>query len=383
MQIKSVEVKAVRIPMSGQQRNARRTWTHKPMLFCFVTAEDGTVGVGEGWTSYASTAALQATIEDDVAPLVVGRTLEEARDLNARVRDACVMSGRYGILAVALSAVEMALWDIRARQEGVPLWQLLGGTSAEVPVYASGGLYAPDKTPERLGEELVSYVQRGHRRVKIKVGGADHDTDVARVAASRAAIGPDVDLYVDAHYTKDEEAAARFADALVPHAVGWFEAPIIPDDWKGHDRLAARAPIPLCGNETLPWRTSFARLAEAGVGYLMPDVSACGGVEETLAVGNIAQEAGAELTLHSSSSAVLFLASLHVAAAHPAAHSVEFHMMHNWFYDLAGLDAVEVVEGRLRIPDRPGLGLDPHALAAALEAPMRGVGEESPVLKHG
>lgn len=99
----------------------------------------------------------------------------------------------------------------------------------------------------------------------------------------------------------------------------------------------------------------------------MPDVSACGGIEEALAIGDIAQDAGAELTLHSSSSAVLFLASLHVAAAHAATHSVELHMMHRWFYDIAGLDTLKVSGGQLTIPDRPGLGIEPIELLHVLD----------------
>lgn len=368
MRIISISVRSVRMPMSGGQRNARRTWTHKPMLFCFVTLENGSVGVGEGWTSYASTNALRATIDDDVAPLVLGRALDDTGDLNRLMRDSCVMSGRYGISAVALSAVEMALWDLRAQVEGVPLWSLLGGSSNRVPVYASGGLYGPTKTPDDLGAELRSYVDAGHTRVKLKVGGASHQEDVARVSAARQAVGPNTSLLVDAHYTLSEAEALRFAEAVAPFDVGWLEAPILPDDWKGHDRLAAACPLPLCGNETLPWRTSFERLAEAGVQYLMPDVSACGGIEETMAVGDIAKQHGKPLTLHSSSSAVLFLASLHVGAAHPATHSVEYHQMHTWFNDIANISSDMVHEGSITLADRPGLGIDANRLMDALAA---------------
>ena len=278
MKITRIEVVTAVRPMAGAQRNARRAWSEKAFLFCFVTGEDGLVGVGEGWTSYASPRALAATVEDDVAPRALGRTLGELlgpEGLNPAIRDACVMSGRYGILAVALSAVEMALHDLAARAEGVPLWRWLGATNPRVPVYASGGLYAPGKTPGDLGREAAGWVAEGHRAVKIKVGGASEAEDLARVAACREAVGPDVALMVDAHYTMDVERAVRFAEGLAAHDVTWLEAPILPDDWRGHDALAVRSPIALCGNETLPWRDGFARLADAGVRYLMPDLSAC------------------------------------------------------------------------------------------------------------
>jgi L-alanine-DL-glutamate epimerase-like enolase superfamily enzyme len=367
MQVQSVEVRAVRMPMAGGQRNARRTWTHKPMLFCFVTLDNGAMGVGEGWTSYASSRALQATIEDDVAPLVIGRRLDDLKDLNRQVRDSCVMSGRYGISAVALSAVEMAHWDLRAQAQAVPFWKLLGGRSNQVPVYASGGLYGPRKSPSDLGEELQGYVAAGHTWVKLKIGGASPGEDVARVAAARQAIGPDTRLYVDAHYTLSEAEALAFVDKTAAYDIGWLEAPIVPDDWQGHQRLARACQLPLCGNETLPWRTSFQALAEAGVHYLMPDVSACGGIEETMAIGDLAQSHGGKLTLHSSSSVVLFLASLHVGAAHPATHTVEHHQMHTWFNEVAGIGPDSVSDGHFTLPDRPGLGIDARDLLAALD----------------
>ncbi len=365
MHIKEVEVRTLRLPVEGGHRNARRTWTEKPLLFCFVTLEDGRTGIGEGWTSYASPRALAATIEDDVAPHIVGRDLDAVRDLPERIRDACVMSGRYGVLAVALSAVEMALWDLRARSVGEPLWRFLGGRDGNVPVYASGGLYGLDKTPDRLGEELAGYVAQGHTRVKMKVGGASPDEDVARVAAARSAIGPDIGLSVDAHYTMGEDVALAFARTVAPNRLDWLEAPILPTDYQGYARLAQTSPIPLCGNETLPWRDGFAQLADAGVRYLMPDVSACGGIAETMAIGELASKSGAGLTLHSSSSIVLLLASLHVAAAHPATHSVELHMMHRWFHELVDPELLAVSNGMVSLGEEPGLGLDPAGLQAA------------------
>ena len=368
MHVARIETHVVVLPMAGGQRNARRTWTRKAFLFCFVTADDGRVGIGEGWTSYASSRALAATIEDDVAPLVEGQEVDALLSgdaLNRAVRDACVMSGRYGILAVALSAVEMALHDLAARAAGLPLWRHLGGTTPSVPVYASGGLYREGATPEDLGREVAGWVASGHRAVKIKVGGASEHEDVARVAACRAAIGPGTALMVDAHYTLDVARALSLARRMAPHDVAWLEAPIRPDDWRGHDALAAESPVPLCGNETLPWRDGFARLGEAGVAYLMPDVSACGGIAETLAVDAVAARAGARLTLHSSSSVVLFLASLHVAAACRALHSVEMHMMHRWFYDLMP-GAFGLRKGTVTLGEAPGLGVDPEALRDVL-----------------
>ncbi len=358
MRIKAVKVAFVERSMPGNLRNARRRWTTKAMLFCFVEADDGRLGIGEGWTSYASPRALAATIEDDVAPLVVGRQLDEAFDIAGRCRDACVMSGRYGITAVALSAVEIALHDLRAKAAHEPLWRQLGGLEPRVPVYASAGLYRTDDAGPSLGNELRGYVDAGFRAVKIKVGGAPLAVDLDRIEEARDAIGPGIGLMVDAHYSFTFERAMAFAEAAAAYDLVWFEAPLAPTDYDGYAKLAAHSPIPLCGNETLPWREPFRHLADAGVRYLMPDVSACGGVGETLAIGAVAEAGGSAVTLHSSSSVVLFLASLHAAAAMPAAHSVEFHQMHRWYFDLVPPDTFALSDGCVVLGDQPGLGVE-------------------------
>lgn len=370
MRITSVAVRTLRLAMPGDARNARRRWTEKSILLCFVETDAGLTGVGEGWTSYASPRALTATIEDDVAPLIVGRDLDDIDDLEETCRRSCVMSGRYGITAVALSAVEIALWDLKAQAAGLPLWRYLGGAVPRVPVYASGGLYRDGAGPDALAREMTGYRDLGFTAVKIKIGGAPLNEDIARIAAVRRALGPAPALLVDAHYTMTVDGALRFADAADPYKVGWLEAPILPTDWEGHRHLAEASPIPLCGNETLPWRDGFMRLIDAGVRYIMPDVSACGGIAETLAIGRAAHAAGRTLTLHSSSSIVLFLASLHVAAAIGEGCSVESHMMHRWLFDLMPQETFAVADGAVTLGNRPGLGLSitPDALDARTAA---------------
>lgn len=356
MRVKSVSVHRLSFEMGGGQRNARRTWTQKDIVLVFVETDCGLVGVGEGWTSYASPRALQAMIEDDIAPLVVGQSPEIVTTLRQSCRQACIMSGRYGITAVALSAVEMGLWDLMAKAQEVPLFELLGGKAGPIPVYASAGLYGPGKTAADAGKEMAGYVAEGFTSVKMKVGGAPLEEDIARIAAARDAIGEGISLMVDAHYTMTREEALRFAEAAAPHDVSWLEAPISPTDYKGYRWLAERSPVPLCGNETLCWREPFETLIEAGMRFIMPDVSACGGISESLLIADAAAKAGRLFTLHSSSSIVLFMASLHVALAAKALHSVEFHMLHRWLYEL-GDDAFAVENGMVTLSARPGLGL--------------------------
>ena len=173
---------------------------------------------------------------------------------------------------------------------------------------------------------------------------------------------------VDAHHTLDVERPARLSDGLARHGVAWPEASIRPDDRRGHGALAARSPVPPCGNETLPRRDGFERPAEAGVATHMPDLSACGGAAGTLALGDIAHEAGAGLTLHSPSSAVPSPASLHKAAVRPATCSVEMHRLHRWFEELTP-PGLARRDGALTLADGPGIGIDSEALRGAVEGP--------------
>lgn len=371
MRIRSAQVCAVEMEMPGKLRNARRRWTRKQMLFVFLEGDDGLLGIGEGWTSYASPRALQATIEDEILPLVIGADTAEAPQILEQARQSCAMSGRYGITAVAVSAVEIAMWDLAAKAAGQPLFRFLGGNDNRVPVYGSAGLYHETDDRNALGRELAGYIAQGFTAVKMKIGGATLEEDVARVAAARAALGPEPVLTVDAHYTLDLDSALRFAERAAEHNLAWLEAPLMPTDYAGTAKLAAASAIPICGNETLPWRDPFFELmARDALAFVMPDLSACGGVLETRAVAQEAARRGLMTTLHSSSSVVLFAASLHVAASLPRLHSVEYHMMHRWFYDLAPAWLHRVEDGLVSLGEEPGIGiaLTPEDLAAARAA---------------
>ena len=358
--VRRVTVRLIEREMTGGLRNPRQRWTKKRILLCFVESEGGLVGVGEAWVSGGSPRAIQAIIEDDLAPLVVGRAPSEVTGIAHQVARRTEMSGWSGAVAAAWSAVDMALWDLAARQAGLPLYQMLGAASDRVFTYASAGLYGETKTLDDLAAEMRGYVEQGFGAVKMKVGGAPLNEDIERVQVVRDAIGPDTKLMVDALNNLDVAEAVAMARAFERFDIHFFEAPVSPYDAAGQARVARASAIPICGNENQAWLHYFRRLIDAhAVHYVQFDLAACGGITEAMRIAHYAQAHHLPITLHASSTSILFAATLHLAAACPNTHSVEYHMLHQWLFDLApdGIFAPEA-GGFLRPPERPGIGIE-------------------------
>jgi len=165
---------------------------------------------------------------------------------------------------------------------------------------------------------------------------------------------------VDANYMLNVPDALRMARAFAPFEVYWLEAPVPPGDVAGQAVINDRSPIPVCGNETEFGLAGFRRLVEArAVEYVQPDVAVCGGVSETCRIASLAAAHNLPVTLHSSSTAVLFAASLHVAAAIPNLESVEYHMLHQWLFDRLPADTFKPSDGGLVAPPPgPGIGVE-------------------------
>lgn len=264
----------------------------------------------------------------------------------------------------ALSAVDIALWDLNARRARLPLWQYLGASDAEsVPAYASGGYYSPGKTHEDLAEEMAGYIALGFDAVKMKIGAADKSVDRARVAAVRDAIGYDVKLMLDANNAwATTLEAGEHIKALEQFAPFWIEEPFMPDEIKNHARLARMTSIPVVTGEIEQGRWRHRALLEAGAtAVLQADAAVCGGITEYRRIAATAACYGISMAPH-------WFADLHVhlAASTPNTLFVEFFPNDDVFNFVKLLNAeLEVIApGRLRLPTTPGLGfaLEPAKL---------------------
>ena len=255
---------------------------------------------------------------------------------------------RGGLGAVGRAAVDVALWDLKARVAGLPLATLLGGARDRLPVYNTdvGWLNAP---LEAMVDESVAAVERGFRGIKIKVGKPSPAEDVRRVAAVRQAIGPDVALMVDANQAWTAAEAISRGRRLEEFNLGWLEEPLPADDVGGHAQVRQALSMPLAIGETLYSSQTFREYAERGaVSIMQPDVGRVGGVTEWMRVANLASTYNMHVSPH-----YLMEIHLHLAAAVPNALWVEY---------IPPLDAVlseplQLVDGHFVVPDRPGHGV--------------------------
>lgn len=368
MKVTRVAAYSVRKKVSGNLWNPQTKWTEKEAVIAVVETDAGIAGVGEAWTFGGGSAPVIAMIED-LARHVVGRDPEMISAIWHDMHRTHVVSAKGGFLFHAISAIDVALWDVIGKHLGRPVYKLLGGHSDRLLAYASGGLYGKDKSEADLAREMASYVERGFRAVKIKIGGAAVDEDLRRIAAVRDAVGPDVALMVDGVWAYAARDAIDLARRAEPYHLEYFEAPVPADDIEGCARVNRDGGVPVCGHDHGSGLDFYRRLIEAeAVDYVLVAPIACGGVSEAMRIAAVAKAAYLPCTLHSSSTIVSFLACLHLGAALGNCHSVEFHQVHQMMFDVVPPDLFALRDGYVSVPDRPGLGIDLDAQALAAVA---------------
>lgn len=374
MRIKSAQAWWVRIPIetARQHRSDFGTLTTFDAAILRIETDDGLVGWGEGKNAAGSAgtyAALVHLLNNEIAPRLIGRDPADIVQIwemlyNGVRYETAAAEGhampelsRRGLSVAAISAVDIALWDILGKSLGQPVWRLLGGRKADrMPAYASGGWADVDK----IGEQLQSYIAAGgFRAVKMRVGamdGAPH-ISAARVKAARAALGPDVQLMVDAHGTYTVADAKRFVQLVSDCDLTWFEEPVIADDKAGMAEVRLHGPVPIAAGESEATRFAFRDLAMLkSADVFQPDPAFCGGITEAMRIGTIASAFNLRFAPHLWAGAPCFFAGLHVCAASPASFIIEYSLGANpMIHDLAQ-EEISVADGMIEIPDRPGLG---------------------------
>jgi L-alanine-DL-glutamate epimerase-like enolase superfamily enzyme len=267
-----------------------------------------------------------------------------------------------GEVLCAISGVDVALWDIAGKALGVPTYKLLGGGVRErIRAYGSGG-WAP---PGRAGDELGSYAAKGFTAVKMRVGGLDDEDlpnrSVARVREVRAAIGPTVDLAIDAHGALTAPQAIQLARLVEDQRIAWFEEPVIAsDDPAGLAEVRRATTIPISTGENEQTRFAFAELIAARAADIyQPDIAIAGGLTETRRIATLAHTAGFAAIPHVWGSAILWAASLQYAAATPCCTIFEFGQAYSpLLYDLLTTEVKVDPDGFVTIPTGPGLGVE-------------------------
>jgi L-alanine-DL-glutamate epimerase-like enolase superfamily enzyme len=339
--------------------------THGAMTaFELVTARvfdaDGAEGVGYTYTVGTGGAAVHALVARYLAPLLEGK---EASLIEARWREmwwALHYGGRGGPVSLAVSAVDIALWDLAARRAGQPLWRHLGGFDPKVPAYAGG--IDLDLPLDALLRQTDDNLAKGFRAIKMKVGRPRLAEDVDRVAAMKAHLGADVPLMVDANMRWTTDEAVRAARALAPHGIFWLEEPVLPEDVAGHARVVREGGVPVASGENLHTLHEFAALiAGGGVTFPEPDVTNCGGVTIFMKVAHLAEAHHLPVTSHGAHDV-----TVHLLAALPNRSYLEAH---GFGLERFLAEPLRLEEGNAIAPERPGHGIDFDWEALAKLAP--------------
>jgi L-alanine-DL-glutamate epimerase-like enolase superfamily enzyme len=360
MKITEVRPYVVTRHYDGSLRNPLHSWSGKSYFLVSVHTEDGSFGLGEMFLDgQSSPQVLEIFMCEEVAPLVIGEDAQAIGAIRQRFARRMSLSGNAGALSCAMSAIDIALWDLLGKATGLPVWKLMGGCLDRVQVYASGGMYGASITPASLASDMSRAVAAGLGGAKIKAAGATLGEDIERITAVREAIGPGKRLMIDAMFVPDLPAAIRLAKAIEPYDIYFLEAPTDPRDLRGWGAIRKATEIPLAGPE-LQWSADVMRdfLTTDAVQFLQFDVTLAGGLSQGRDLAALARSFHRTVTLHCSTSAIGTAATAQLAAAVPNCDSVEYHAMHHGLHGRLFSSGWRFENGALVIPDRPGLGLD-------------------------
>jgi L-alanine-DL-glutamate epimerase-like enolase superfamily enzyme len=347
--IDRIDVSVYKVPTDSHESDGTYEWDATTMV---LVEASGGGKTGLGYT-YADTATAQL-VRDTLARVVKGRDAMAVPGAWSAMVAANRNLGRPGVASMAISAVDTALWDLKAKLLDVSLVTLLGAVRDAAPVYGSGGFTS--YSDRQLRDQLSGWVEAGIPRVKMKIGRNPAD-DVGRVQAARKAIGPDANLFVDSNGAYSRKQALAMAEAFVGSDVSWFEEPVSSDDLDGLRLLRDRAPagMDIAAGEYGYDLFYFERMLEAGaVDVLQADGTRCGGITGYLRAGVLCDARGLPFSAHCAPSL-----HAHASCALPAFRHLEYFHDHERIEHLFFDGVLTPVAGALRPdPDRPGLGLE-------------------------
>ncbi|MBZ8134286.1 mandelate racemase/muconate lactonizing enzyme family protein [Afifella sp. IM 167] len=367
IELESVTARVFRFPLEVPVRTSFGTMRDRPAVLVEARAKDGARGLGEVWCNFPSVGAEHRArlVNKICAPLLTARSFsrpaEAFEHLTASLAVLALQTGEDGPLAQAIAGIDIALWDLAARQAGMPLNLFLGGEAVEeVGAYASG--LNPDM-PEKLA---LQRARDGHTAFKLKVGFGE-ETDLTNVKRLRAVLGAGVRLMVDANQAWNLETAARMADRLAEHRIDWLEEPMRadtpPEDWRA---LAARSPIKLAAGENIRGGNAFSTVISAGaISVIQPDLAKWGGFTGCLPVARSAIAAGRRYCPHFLGGGIGLIASLHLLAAAGGDGLLEIDSNPNPLREMMAAPFPALSDGRIIVPSEPGLGVTPDLAALA------------------
>lgn len=358
--IKSIRLRAS-IPPQGRFVSRSGQRSHRSTLLVQVVTDEGITGIG---SCSGNGAILEVVIERVLKPLLIGKSPCEIKELweTSYFHSVAKELGSRGLGVVALSGVDVALWDILGKAKGEPLFKLLGGAARDkVSVYATA-LYP--EAPAEVAKKALAFAEKGFRAAKIKVG-FDLARDIEIVRAVRAELGSDFTLMTDANQGYTLGVALKAAEAFAACGAAFLEEPLFVEDIKGHAALRAQGKVPIALGENLHTRFAFENfIARGAVDILQPDVARAGGISEVVEIAGLAARHGLLVSFHTWGDAVALAASLHLAAALKNSGIMELDCTENPLRSELLTEPLEAQDGFMSPPEGAGLGieLDPKAL---------------------
>jgi D-galactarolactone cycloisomerase len=318
--------------------------------------EDGVRGYGE---CFGLPHPLPATnlVTHVIAPALEGLEITEPAEMTRVLRDYFFAMGHTrGPAMEAISGVDIALWDLKARAANQPLATHLGGTPGPVPTYVSPIAFR--STPDETAADARTYVEEGYTAFKLKVG-RGIATDLIHIEAARSAVGS-MPLYLDVNCGYDVPTAIAFARELKQFDIGWLEEPIPPDDVAAMGEVRRNSPVPIAAGENEFAMVAYRQLVDAGaVDILQCNIGRCGGVSGMMAIGELCAERGLTMAPHGVGGSANVAASVHVGRAARGYHSYEANRLLNPLRDVMGVEATRLENGCLVASSRPGHGGEP------------------------
>lgn len=363
--MKITDVRTIQLTrrFSRIQRNSCDARNQRRFTFVLVDTDAGITGLGD---ALGNQNLVETIIGRHYKNQIVGLDPFDIDGLWRKLYTSGAFWEIGGSPVCALSAIEVACWDIRGKAEGVPVSELLGGAKRDwIEAYASD-LHWDE--PAYMADTARRLVDAGFRAVKTHIG-AEYDRDLDRLEAIRRAIGPDIGLMIDINTIYDRQTALEQGLRQAAFNPLWFEEPIAPADYAGHAWLRKQLPIPIATGENLYTVYGFAPLlACGGCDYAMPDILRCGGIEQTRQICKAAGRADVVATPHNYASGVGLAATLHLMAAVPETRLLEYDPTGTSIYEELFVEPLAVEDGRVRVPTAPGLGV---ALTDAIIARYR------------
>lgn len=353
MIIIDIKTKLFQLPLDEPLQDAMHgIHTHFELITVEIHTEEGLVGTGYTYTGGKGGHAIKAMLDHDFSQFIKGKTIRSVIEISS-LNEAMFMYihyvGRGGVASFAISAIDVAVWDLYCKKNELPLWKALGGASDTCRVYRGG--IDLNYSLKKLLQSVELYLEQGFNAVKIKIGKKQLEEDIERVQAVRKLIGTETNLMVDANYSYTLEQALNVAISLKEQNILWLEEPVLPDCYQMYGLIAKQTQMPLAMGENLHTIEEFKQAFEySSLSYIQPDASNCGGISNWIRIAKYAKDKSIPICSHGMHELHVSLVSSQINAGWLEVHSFPI--------DTYTKNPLQLKDYRAIVPNQSGIGIE-------------------------